>query len=235
MAQPETLPGPSTRLPDPRLVEALAFDAPYVVDKLVKDRIADTLAEAGQLFSEAKRFIVLCTVTADVACEMFSVRVDEAWHQFILYTAEYTDFCRRYFGRYVSHRPNNAPAGGRSREHPVTTGSMSFADFRRRYEEFFGEPLPDVWYDIRSVTPARRVIADSAREWTLTRRNGLVDLRDGSGHVVLSVDDLAAEALDFARRTGAFYVRELPGGLTDDEKTVLVEALMISGLVRCAG
>jgi hypothetical protein len=204
------------------------------VEKLVKDQLADTSAEAEQLFTEAKRFIVLCDVTTDVACEMFSVRVDEAWHQFILYTAEYADFCRRYFGRYVSHRPNNAPSGRRSCEHTVTTGSISFADFRGRYEALFGEPLPDIWYGIRCVTPSRRVIADSTHAWTLARRNGLVDLRDGSGHVVLSVDDLAAEALDFARRTGAFYVRELPGGLTDDEKTVLVEALMISGLVRSA-
>ncbi|WP_405439514.1 hypothetical protein [Streptomyces niveus] len=42
----------------------------------------------------------------DAICEMYSVRVDEAWHQFILYTDEYMDLCRRFFGHYAPQQPS---------------------------------------------------------------------------------------------------------------------------------
>ncbi|MFE9299259.1 glycine-rich domain-containing protein [Streptomyces niveus] len=48
-------------------------------------------------------------VDPDTICEMYSVRVDEAWHQFILYTDEYMDLCRRFFGHNAPHSPSNAP------------------------------------------------------------------------------------------------------------------------------
>jgi hypothetical protein len=229
MALPEPSSDLSARLP--KLRQAVTFEAPFVVDKLLKDRIADSRAEAEQLFTEAKRFVVLCAATPDASCEMYSVRVDEAWHQFILFTAEYTDFCHRFFGRYIPHSPNTAEAGQDSGG--TASSSMSFADFRDRYESLYGEPLPDVWYDVRRITLWRRLIADSD-SWSITQHDGIVDLTDPSGHVALSVNDLAADALRFVLRTGAFYVRELPGDLTDDEKLSLAEALVKSGLLRVA-
>jgi hypothetical protein len=41
--------------------------------------------------------------------------------------------------------------------------------------------------------------------------------------------DIAYDALEFIAQTGAFYVRELPGGLTDKERVALVEALLSVG------
>lgn len=38
--------------------------------------------------------------------------VDDMWHEFILFTEDYTDFCLKYFGKYLHHLPNifdNAP------------------------------------------------------------------------------------------------------------------------------
>ena len=49
---------------------------------------------------------------------------------------------------------------------------------------------------------------------------------------MLSVNDIAAPALTFITTTGSFYVRELAGDLTDDEKVALVESLLIQGIVR---
>jgi hypothetical protein len=45
---------------------------------------------------------------------------------------------------------------------------------------------------------------------------------------------LALSALEFIARTGAFYVRELPGDLTDGEKVALIEGLMAAGAIRPA-
>lgn len=32
--------------------------------------------------------------------------IDEIWHEFILFTQDYTDFCFHYFGAYQHHLPN---------------------------------------------------------------------------------------------------------------------------------
>ncbi|MFB0627024.1 hypothetical protein [Streptomyces sp. AB3(2024)] len=42
-------------------------------------------------------------------------------------------------------------------------------------------------------------------------------------------------ALAFIARTGAFYVRELPGGLTDAEKVELAAALVEDKILRASG
>jgi hypothetical protein len=38
--------------------------------------------------------------------------IDQMWHEFILFTEDYTEFCEKYFSRYMHHMPNifdNAP------------------------------------------------------------------------------------------------------------------------------
>ena len=89
--------------------DALAHEAPYLIEKLVKNRVVDSAEEGRALFLEVKRYLVLNQIDRTRIWKMYSLRVDEAWHQFILYTAEYLTFCQRYFGRYVHHRPSNAP------------------------------------------------------------------------------------------------------------------------------
>ena len=32
--------------------------------------------------------------------------IDEMWHEFILFTKDYTAFCQQYFGEYLHHFPN---------------------------------------------------------------------------------------------------------------------------------
>lgn len=32
--------------------------------------------------------------------------IDEMWHEFILFTKDYSDFCMKYFGEYLHHMPN---------------------------------------------------------------------------------------------------------------------------------
>lgn len=46
---------------------------------------------------------------------LFSMReIDAMWHEFILHTRDYMDFCQEYFGEYLHHQPDvfiNAPIG----------------------------------------------------------------------------------------------------------------------------
>jgi hypothetical protein len=80
-----------------KLFASLDYEAPFVIEKLVKQRIADSSDEAYRLFTEVKRFIVLVLFDTTEHFTMHSLRVDEAWHQFVLFTREYSDFCQRYF------------------------------------------------------------------------------------------------------------------------------------------
>ena len=218
-----------------RLEEALAFNAPFVIDRLVKDRVTDTPAFAEELFTEAKRYLVLCEATPDVPFGMHSAMVDEAWHAFVLFTTEYTEYGERYFGHYLHHapasnhgEPNVTVAGARPQK------AASFNDFRLRYEELFGHPLLAVWYDDSSVAPSSRVINDKVGTLTVIVDDHTVHLMDATGDAVLSVNELACEAVEFIAKTRDFYVRELPGDLTGEEKVGVIAPLVRLGVLRMA-
>jgi hypothetical protein len=208
----------------------LRFKAAYLIEKLLKERIVDTAEEGEALFAEAKKFLIMSHMDSDVSWNMYSTRVDEAWHQFVLFTKQYVDFCHRYFGQYMHHNPSNAPGPVRQPELEVST----FESFRVRYETIFREPLPDIWLDDRSVCLARRVINDDAGRSQVWVEHGMACLAREDGAVELSVSDIACDALDFISRTGSFYVRELPGDLTDEEKVGLVATLVEHHLLRVA-
>lgn len=212
--------------------DAIAFEAPYVIERLLRDRVADTPAEAEQLFDAAKKYLILCELNRDVVVGMYSARVDEAWHAFILYTAQYSEFSERFFGKYLQHAPSNAPTLNGGCE--CANAELTFDEFRAKYEDCFHEPLPDVWYNERSVSLTRRMFNDSAGAMTVVRGDSVAELLDESGDTILSVNALALESLDFIARTGAFYVRELPGDLTDDERVSLVQALSRCRVLRIA-
>jgi hypothetical protein len=81
---------------------ALEYDAPFLIDKLIKDRIVHDPIEGNALFIEVKRYLVLSRLDPSVAWEMYSRRVDEVWHQFVLFTYEYATIClRRRFHHFV--------------------------------------------------------------------------------------------------------------------------------------
>lgn len=211
----------------PDAFAALDYEAPFVIDKLVKERFVDTAQDANALFAEVKRYLVLCHVDRTRSWKMHSLSVDEAWHQFVLFTAEYSAFCARYFGRYRHHAPSNAPETG-ERHAPEAT----FDEFCDRYRDMFGMPLPPVWNDANWVTLRRRVVNYFPGGWTLRPADGMVDLLDGGGRTLVSVSPLAENALRFIVDTGAFYVREVPDELTDEEKVALVSALVEIRVVR---
>jgi hypothetical protein len=211
-----------------RFFEALDYEAPFVIEKLLKDRIVETGPEGERLFGEVKRFIVLVQSDDTLPWEMYSSRVDEAWHQFILFTAEYMEFCNRFFGRYMAHSPHSAP----SSNNDVSGAIMSFGDFKGRYEALYNELLPDVWYDHKNIIVSRRTFNDRAGGLTLHDNGVMVDLLDEAADVLLSVNRLARDALEFICQTGVFYVRELPGGLTDEEKVALAIALVKCRVLR---
>lgn len=67
-----------------------------------------SLEDAEELFDDTKRFLWLCANTSEpLGIDGPLVMLDEMWHNFVLYTPQYTDFCTKHFGRYLHHLPTS--------------------------------------------------------------------------------------------------------------------------------
>jgi hypothetical protein len=216
--QAEALPQSSRRRAD-----LFAYRAPFVIEKLLMNKTVATEREGEDLFRELLRYLWLVESDRTRAWPMTSLRVDEAWHQFVLFTVEYAAFCRRFFGRFLHHAPKGAPAARAARE--ATRGELV-----AKYAALYGEPLPEVWSDEASVCGPRRVIRD--REVAVRTQGSKAELVDGEA-VLVRVDAWGEAALRFIARHGIFYVRELPG-LDLSDRVALCRALVASGTLRVA-
>ena len=213
---------------NPAVLEALNFEAPYLVEKLLKERVIDSAEHGIVLFTELKRYLVLNQVDRTRAWKLQSMPVNEVWQHFVLFTVEYAAFCDRHFGHYVHYAPSNAPDPGFAHRAPEAT----FAEFGDRYREIFGLELPDVWDDAASITLHRRILNDRAGQLELDSTDNMANLIGRNGRVLFSANVNAQDALRFIVETGAFYVRELPGDLTDDEKIALISTMVDIKLLR---
>ena len=64
-----------------------------------------------------------------------SLTVDYAWHEFILCTKAYSEFCQTYFGKYIHHHP-----GGSADEN-----KKQFLKTLQYYRKHFGLPPEKFW------------------------------------------------------------------------------------------
>jgi hypothetical protein len=208
--------------------DVLAYEAPFVLEKLLKEGIADSADESAALFTEVKRYLLLGRHHRDETFAMYSRRVDAAWHSFVLFTEQYAEFCQRYFDMYLHHIPAEAPRseGGPPRR------VADFARFCVAYEALFGEKVPDLWRDHTSIALHRRLINDAVGRLRVEVDGDHAMLFGTNGDCLVTVNSLAAEALRFVAETRQFYVRELPGDLTDDEKLGLGEVFVEHELLR---
>lgn len=220
-----------TRALSPEFIDAVSrYDAPFLIGKLRKNHVFASDDEARALFRELKRYFLINFSDPDRAYSIVSNRVDEVWHQFILFSAEYAEFCRRFFGGMLEHLPSNAPVTGTPR--PV----VSLDEFADRYRALFGEGLPDVWRDDLAVTATTRVVVDRELYPDLEARTAPNDAAKtelvAEGQVLVRVDAWAAPAIDFALRAGAFFVRELPPPLRRADKVALCRTLVRLKVLR---
>lgn len=68
-----------------------------------------TDAEAEDIFTETKKFLFISRLPGVFIPDELLI-IDEMWHNFILFTKEYQDFCSFYFGKYLHHIPSSKAA-----------------------------------------------------------------------------------------------------------------------------
>lgn len=205
--------------------DLLDFRAPYLEEKLVARAVVRTRDEARLLFRELKRWIVLSELHPQRSIPMFSSRVDEAWHQFVLFTREYERFCQRFTARFIHHTPAEAP------ELPPAelTDSMSYEHFCERYVELFG-PVSEQWRDELWLSPGSRLhwAGWADRRQVVAQQDGKVSLLIGDDPptTVCRTSARAHDALQFIASASPFLVRELPGLRSAEEQLLLCRPLV---------
>lgn len=112
-------------------------DLEFVVRRLVtKDDMPEDLAR--KIRPEYIRFMSLHHVTKEPLSP--SSLVDSFWHAHILHTEQYEEFCRRYFGYFIHHRPEDHAAGMAG----VSPGERT----RELMDEHFPEHDAEIWNDL---------------------------------------------------------------------------------------
>jgi hypothetical protein len=94
--------------PDNLKKRVLEYSFPALIERLER-KLGLPREELEELFTDLKLWLYLCGTRGVDDPSPSIVRetsiIDELWHEFILFTKEYTDFCNLFFGRYLHHRP----------------------------------------------------------------------------------------------------------------------------------
>lgn len=86
-----------------------SYKFPLSIKEKVKDRYPHLDdRDLSNVISGLKEYFFICNTAGRRLVSMPSQAVDAAWHEFILFTRAYDDFCRRGLGRFLHHTPAEA-------------------------------------------------------------------------------------------------------------------------------
>lgn len=80
----------------------------FLDKRLAARRPELSAAQRAEVFAGLNDYFQLCRRAGRRMVAMPSQAVDDAWHEFILFTRQYDKFCRRSFGRFLHHTPAEA-------------------------------------------------------------------------------------------------------------------------------
>lgn len=82
----------------------------FLDKRLAAKRPELTPAQREMVFDGLKEYFHLCNTAGRQMVAMPSQVVDDAWHEFILFTRQYQNYCRQGLGRFLHHTPAEAMA-----------------------------------------------------------------------------------------------------------------------------
>lgn len=78
---------------------------PALKQRLKNKRPTLTDAQLDLVFQGLRDYFDICNQALPRRVAMPSQAIDDAWHEFILFTRNYQQFCQRAFGRFLHHVP----------------------------------------------------------------------------------------------------------------------------------
>lgn len=116
--------------PEINLGQVMSFQFQPLIDRMV-DKHGWELTVAVQVFEDTKRFLYLCAACMTGLPLAPSVSIDEVWHNFILFTEDYVQFCKSHFGRIIHHRPrrrDDKPSNGQPVQNTLQMAKIAFGN-----------------------------------------------------------------------------------------------------------
>lgn len=92
------------------LNDVLAYKNEDVVDRFLMMYDIEQ-KEASKIFNETLKWLWLGNKIDGVFIDDSTLIIDEMWHNFILFTQDYENFCMNHFGRYIHHQPEKRKKG----------------------------------------------------------------------------------------------------------------------------
>jgi hypothetical protein len=83
---------------------------PAIIDRLHRRFPELSNEQIRQIIQGLRDYLALCYLAKGDMLIMPSRIVDEAWHEFILFSREYSEFCPKVFGRFLHHNPTETIA-----------------------------------------------------------------------------------------------------------------------------
>lgn len=119
---------------DPKkLARKLLSENILLVTKLVQNNVVSNSKEANSAVIELLKFLYLCAYSDATLTP--SLRIDAVWHELILFSRSYTDFCIKHFSCYIHHQPSDSPSAE----------AHQYQHTLQLYIRYFGKPNADFW------------------------------------------------------------------------------------------
>lgn len=80
----------------------------WLDQRLAERRPELTAEQRAEVFVGLRDYFQICRIARRRMVSMPSQVVDDAWHEFILFTRQYQQFCERGLGRFLHHTPAEA-------------------------------------------------------------------------------------------------------------------------------
>lgn len=130
----------------------------YRHDPLVRAYMKKTglpIDEVEELFVDLKKWLWLVGQRKDPEPHMPSFveqgAIDGFWHEFILHTKDYSQFCELYFGRYVHHTPTPDGMNDAGREMAITRPE----EYECHMRDLFSYAMREVYLKLGEETMVR--------------------------------------------------------------------------------
>jgi hypothetical protein len=127
------------------LQRALSFDPPaLLIDRFCLEHNV-TKGEAEERFLETKKFLVVCASNPTIKYAP-SKSIDDMWHNFMLHSLAYFDFCA-LLGGYIHHQP--------SERHEPNLYTKTIEDLKRSFGTIntaYWEEVPAGYADCTSCS-----------------------------------------------------------------------------------